>query len=95
MSQGIRLDHKQFQYSAADRERGLTGSRALAGFSSFGDGDTEDCVGHGSHVAGIIGGLTFGVAKNATLYAGDLNDRQEDSTILRTSTFLQFLSVNE
>jgi len=33
-------------------------------------GALQDCFGHGTHVAGIAGGLTYGVAKNATLVAG-------------------------
>ncbi len=31
------------------------------------DGRDEDCIGHGTHVAGVIGGKTFGVAKKAKL----------------------------
>ena len=31
-------------------------------------------MGHGTHVSGTIGGLTYGVAKNATIHAG-LPDR--------------------
>ena len=29
----------------------------------------QDCNGHGTHVAAVVAGLTFGVAKNATLLA--------------------------
>ena len=35
----------------------------------------QDCFGHGTHVAGIAGGLTYGVAKNATLVAGAARPR--------------------
>ncbi len=39
------------------------------GFSTIADGlGTEDCNGHGTHVAGIIGGATFGAAKAVTLH---------------------------
>jgi subtilisin family serine protease len=30
--------------------------------------DNTDCNGHGTHVAGILGGITYGVAKNVKLY---------------------------
>lgn len=51
---GIQIKHPEFQ------------SRALAGmdFTDEGSGDTN---GHGTHVAGIIGSKTYGVAKDATL----------------------------
>lgn len=40
-----------------------------ASFSTVADGlGTEDCNGHGTHVAGIAGGATFGVAKGVTLH---------------------------
>jgi len=55
---GIRTTHQDF------------GGRALDGFSAIGDGrGTDDCNGHGTHVAGTVGGATWGVAKNATLWA--------------------------
>jgi subtilisin family serine protease len=53
---GIRRTHNDF------------GGRAFAGFDAFG-GSTNDCNGHGTHVAGTIGGATWGVAKSVRLFA--------------------------
>lgn len=48
-----------------------TGTRALHAWSAVGDpSNSDDCLGHGTHTAGSVGGLTYGVAKNATLWAG-------------------------
>jgi subtilisin family serine protease len=44
------------------------GTRAVVGFDAFG-GSGQDCNGHGTHVAGTIGGRTYGVAKAVTLVA--------------------------
>jgi len=51
---GIRTTHTQF------------GSRAANVFDAFG-GNGADCNGHGTHVAGTIGGSTYGVAKSVNL----------------------------
>ncbi len=55
---GVRASHQQF-----------TG-RMGNGFTSINDGNgTNDCNGHGTHVAGTTGGTTYGVAKQVTLHA--------------------------
>ena len=55
---GIRTTHTEF------------GGRARAGFSAINDGNgANDCHGHGTHVSGTIGGITYGVAKTVNLVA--------------------------
>lgn len=46
------------------------GGRASSGYTAIQDGrGTEDCNGHGTHVAGTVGGSTYGVAKATSLVA--------------------------
>lgn len=53
---GIRASHRDF------------GGRVATGYDAIRDGrGTDDCQGHGTHVAGSIGGAEYGVAKEATL----------------------------
>jgi len=54
---GIRLTHKEFQ------------GRAVLGANFVKDGRTTDCNGHGTHVAGTIGGSAHGVAPAVRLVA--------------------------
>ncbi|MFG3498786.1 S8 family peptidase [Streptomyces sp. NPDC047928] len=44
------------------------GGRAVFGFDAIGDGrNGQDCNGHGTHVAGTVGGANYGVARAAAL----------------------------
>lgn len=70
---GIRASHEEFRaYGGAPAGTPVPspsgGSRVLPGFDAVGTGSTDDCHGHGTHVAAIAGGLTYGVAKNVSLH---------------------------
>jgi len=63
LDSGIRRTHTQF-----------TG-RVVPAYSVFNDGYGPDgCTAHGTHVAGIVGGTTWGVAKGATLHSVRVTD---------------------
>jgi subtilisin family serine protease len=52
---GVRFTHTDF------------GGRAVSGFDAIDGGSADDGHGHGTHVAGTVGGTSYGVAKGVTL----------------------------
>ena len=55
---GIRASHSEF------------GGRVVGGVTAIDDGrGSDDCNGHGTHVAGTVGGSRYGVAKEVSLFA--------------------------
>ncbi|MEU8387102.1 S8 family serine peptidase [Micromonospora sp. NPDC048843] len=52
---GIRFSHNDF------------GGRATSGYDAVDGGSADDCNGHGTHVAGTVGGSAYGVAKGVQL----------------------------
>ena len=77
---GIRATHTDF------------GGRVISGFTAVNDGlGTNDPNGHGTHVAGTVGGSHWGVAKNVTLVAVrvlDANGCGSDSAVIAGVDFV-------
>ncbi|HKG46033.1 MAG TPA: S8 family peptidase [Pyrinomonadaceae bacterium] len=80
---GIRATHAEF------------GGRVVAGFTAINDGlGTSDGNGHGTHVAGTVGGSTFGVAKNVTLVAVRVLDSSGNGTNSGVIAGVDFVTSN-
>ncbi|KAF4965512.1 hypothetical protein FSARC_6692 [Fusarium sarcochroum] len=71
---GVRITHTEF------------GKRAKAAWTNW-KGDNADDVGHGTHVAGTIGGKTYGVAKQATIMAVKVFQGEDSDTSIVLAGF--------
>ncbi|ORX62828.1 subtilisin-like protein [Hesseltinella vesiculosa] len=74
---GINKNHKDFN------------GRVIWGHSLIKDGD-DNGGGHGTHVAGIIGGKTYGVAKNASLVSVRVLDKNGEGSVSDVLSGLQW-----
>ncbi|MGC1379087.1 MAG: S8 family serine peptidase [Anaerolineales bacterium] len=80
---GIRSTHVDF------------GGRASKDYDSVGDGQNgNDCNGHGTHVAGTIGGTTYGVAKGVQLHAVRVLDCYGEGTYSGVIAGLDWVTAN-
>src|SRR5687767_10031515 len=80
---GIRATHTQF------------GGRVISGFTAINDGlGTNDGNGHGTHVAGTVGGSIHGVAKNVTLVAVRVLDSSGNGTNSGVIAGVDFVTSN-
>jgi subtilisin family serine protease len=68
---GIHYSHQEFN------------GRAAFAYDYLAGGTGADCFGHGTHVAGLIGGTTYGVAKGAKLWSVRVLDCSNLGSIAR------------
>ncbi|MEK7402392.1 MAG: S8 family peptidase [Gemmatimonadota bacterium] len=81
---GIRFDHVEF------------GERALTGFDAVTSGGTAaDCNGHGTHVAGTVGGATYGIAKAVSLFAVRVLDCNGSGTTSGVVAGIDWVTANQ
>jgi Tol biopolymer transport system component len=80
---GIRMTHQEF------------GGRAVLAHDNVGDGQNGmDCFGHGTHVAGIIGGNTYGVAKSAKLHSVRVLNCLNQAPVSRIIAGMDWVTAN-
>ncbi|MGH3951566.1 MAG: S8 family serine peptidase, partial [Pseudonocardiaceae bacterium] len=71
------------------------GGRAVHGTDTVdGDSDATDCQGHGTHVAGTVGGSSYGVAKGVTLHAVRVLDCQGSGSTAGVIEGIDWVTAN-
>ena len=79
---GILTSHNEF------------GGRATSGFDAVDGGAADDCNGHGTHVAGTVGGGTYGVAKGVSLVAVRVLNCSGSGTTSGVVAGIDFVTAN-
>jgi len=78
---GVLLAHDEF------------GGRAVFG-ANYAGGVNDDCNGHGTHVAGTVGGATYGIAREVTLVAVKVLNCQGSGTTAGVVNGVNFSVTN-
>ncbi|MQA27522.1 MAG: S8 family serine peptidase, partial [Micromonosporaceae bacterium] len=78
---GIRISHQDF------------GGRAVWGTNTV-DTNNTDCNGHGTHVAGTVGGTSYGVAKGVRLVAVKVLNCQGSGTLAGVASGIDWVTSN-
>ncbi|MFC0532856.1 S8 family peptidase [Phytohabitans kaempferiae] len=79
---GIRFSHNDF------------GTRATSGFDAVDGGPADDCNGHGTHVAGTVGGSAYGVAKGVQLIGVRVLDCSGNGTLAGVVGGVDWVTAN-
>jgi subtilisin family serine protease len=79
---GIRFAHTTF------------GGRATSGFDAIDGGSADDCNGHGTHVAGTVGGSQYGVAKGVALVAVRVLNCSGSGTVAQVVAGINWVTSN-
>ncbi|MEV6302231.1 S8 family peptidase [Actinoplanes sp. NPDC051861] len=79
---GIRTSHQDF------------GGRATSGFDAIDGGAADDCNGHGTHVAGTVGGTSYGVAKGVQLVAVRVLNCDGSGTTAQVAAGIDWVTAN-
>ena len=73
LMQGINPEHEEF-YDA-------TGKSRVGTAYTYDTTEYNDCNGHGTHISGTMAGLTYGLAKDATIHSGDTEAQSAEKHI--------------
>ncbi|MFY1688993.1 S8 family peptidase [Plantactinospora sp. WMMB782] len=79
---GIRFSHNDF------------GGRAVTGFDAIDGGAADDCHGHGTHVAGTLGGGSYGVAKAARIHGVRVLNCAGEGTTAQVVAGMDWVTAN-
>ncbi|QGL50156.1 S8 family serine peptidase [Micromonospora terminaliae] len=70
------------------------GGRAVSGFDAVDGGSADDCNGHGTHVAGTVGGSSYGVAKGVQIVGVRVLNCQGSGTNAQVVSGIDWVTAN-